>query len=579
MTGAFRHPSAWPAFRRSARPLWGLGFYVIYKTMIRTAGLNDLEKPVRRALASIARDSVLDRILAGDFTVWKDEDAGISTRLGWLDPMPKALAALPAIDALTEDVRHDGIARVLLLGMGGSSLAPEVFSRVFRARPGYPRLDILDTTAPDAVGRAARSIDFRKALFIVSSKSGTTAETSSLFNYFYARTRDALGEKEAGRRFITITDPGSPLEALARRHEFRHIVLGDPNVGGRFSALSVFGLVPAALAGVDVRKALAHSEPIIEGCRSTDPNANPAALLGTTLGVLARRGMDKATIFASARVRSLGAWLEQLVAESTGKEGKGILPVPEDDPAPPRAYGPDRVFIDIRFGTDTTLDKSIASLSRRGFPVIKIDVPDAMSLPGQFYLWEMATAVAGRILGINPFDQPNVEATKMKTREALRAAGSGISGGPSPAGPAVSNGAALKRFLSNPPKGAYIALQAFIDPSPAMVSALRELRDALRDATRLPTTLGFGPRYLHSSGQLHKGDAGRGLFVQLIGREKADFRIPEIEGARPAPSFGTLIAAQALGDLLALKEAGRRVLRLDLGADPGAGLRSLSRGF
>lgn len=564
--------------RPAARPaLSGPAFYVIKRPMIRTSGLNIHARSLRRTLDAMARERVLDRILSGDFTVWKDDSRGISDRLGWLDPLPKALAALPSMEKLAREIGASGTRRVLLLGMGGSSLAPEVFGRVFKARSGYPRLDILDTTAPDAVARTARGIDVGKTLFIVSSKSGTTAETSSLFNYFYGLACAALGEGRAGRHFLAITDPATPLDALARRHGFRNVLHGDPEVGGRFSALSAFGLVPAALAGVDVRKALARSDRTIRACRSTEPGDNPAALLGAVLGVLGRRGVDKATIFTSARVRSLGAWLEQLIAESTGKEGKGVLPVPEDAPAPPAAYGPDRLFVHVRFGADAALDRDLASLANRGFPVIEIAFPDALSLPGQFYLWEMATAVAGHVLGINPFDQPDVEATKKRTREALRAAAEGALGEPSRRGPRAPDAAPLKGFLARPGKRAYIALQAFLDPSPATAKALRELRDVLRDKTRLPVTLGFGPRYLHSTGQLHKGDSGKGLFVQFVGRAQGDLPIPEIDGARPAPSFGTLIAAQARGDLEALQAAGRRVIRLDLGENPGACLRTLSR--
>jgi glucose-6-phosphate isomerase len=543
--------------------------------MIRTAGLSAWNKHIQKAIASISRDRVLERILARDFTVWKAEDHGITKRLGWLDPVPKALEALPAIDAFVDGVRRDGISRVLLLGMGGSSLAPDVFGRVFRTRPGYPRLDILDTTAPDAVSRTVRGIDIEKTLFIVSSKSGTTAETSSLFNYFYRLAGDALGKDRAGRHFVSITDPGTPLEALARRHGFSRVFLGDPDVGGRFSALTVFGLVPAALTGVDVRKALARSEATIRACRSIDPEENPAALLGIVLGVLAGRGVDKATIIASPRVRSLSAWLEQLIAESTGKEGKGILPVPEDAPAAPPAYGPDRLFVHIRFGAGASLDKGVAALSKKGFPVITIGFHDALSLPGQFYLWEMATSVAGRILGIDPFDQPNVEATKERTGEALEAFGRRGSKVSAPASLEACDARIPKRFLSKARKGAYVALQAFLDPSAATVNAFREFRDALRDATRLPVTLGFGPRFLHSTGQLHKGDSGRGLFIQFTGRDKDDIPIPEVDDVRPAPSFGVLIAAQAQGDLLALEEAGRRVIRLELGTNVRDGLRRL----
>ncbi len=547
--------------------------------MIRTVNLDAWERPIRRALDSIARDRVLERILAGDHTVWKSGDEGITNRLGWLDPVPKALGELPLIDKFAAGVREAGMTRVFLLGMGGSSLAPEVYGRVFRARPGCPRLDIMDTTAPDAVARLARHVNIRRTLFVVASKSGTTAETSSLLNYYHGLMRDALGEERAGKHFAAITDPGTPLEALSARHSFRHVFSGDPEVGGRFSALSVFGLVPAALAGVDVRRALARSERIINDCRSTDPKINPAVRLGAVLGALAGRGVDKATIFTTPRVRSLGAWLEQLVAESTGKEGKGILPVPEDVPASPLVYGPDRLFIHIRLGADTALNKGVAALVREGFPVITIEWPDALSLPGQFYLWEMATAVAGHVLGINPFDQPNVEATKERTREALRAAETGAPEGPRPSGPTARDAAALKRFLSKPRKGAYVGLQAFLDPSPATVKAFIELRDALRDATRLPVTMGFGPRYLHSTGQLHKGDAGRGSFIQFVGREKADVPIPEMDGARPARSFGALIAAQALGDRSALEEAGRKVIRFELGENVRAGLRRLIGAF
>ncbi len=525
----------------------------------------------------MARERVLERILSRDFTVWKGEDLGITDRLGWLEPLPKALEAVPMMEEFARDVRKAGMTRAVLLGMGGSSLAPEVFGRVFGARRGHPRLDILDTTAPDAVARTARGIDIDRTLFIVSSKSGTTAETSSLFNYFHGLACAALGKTKAGKHFAAITDPGTPLDTLARRHGFRKVLPGDTEIGGRFSALSVFGLVPAAVAGVDVRKALARSEAAIRACRSTDPRTNPAAWLGAVLGVLCGRGVDKATIFASARVRSLGAWLEQLLAESTGKEGTGILPVPEDAPAPPRAYGPDRLFIHVRFGADAALDRGVAALAKKGFPVVTIEFPDALALPGQFYLWEMAIAVAGHILAVNPFDQPDVEATKKKTREALRAAEGRLPEGPLGSGPGEPDAAGLKKFLSRPRKGAYIALQAFLDPSPATVRALRELRDALRDAVRLPVTLGFGPRYLHSTGQFHKGDSGRGLFIQFVGRGKVDLPIPDVDGARPAPSFGTLIAAQARGDYEALEEAGRRIIRIDPGANPGASLRKLAR--
>lgn len=543
--------------------------------MVVRSRLSTWERSVDAALTAMAEARILERILAHDHTVWKDEDREITNRLGWLDPLPAARKALPEIEGLVSEVRREGIARILLLGMGGSSLAPEVFTRVFGHRPGFPRLDIVDTTSPDALARISRGLDPRKTLFIVSSKSGTTAETTALFNYFRGLAVSALGDGQAGDRFIAITDPGSPLESLAGRHGFRHVFRGDPEVGGRFSALTVFGLVPAALAGVDVMKTLARSEGLIESCRASDPSSNPAVVLGAFLGVLARKGIDKATLFASRRARPLRAWLEQLIAESTGKEGKGILPVPEDGPAPPRIYGPDRCFIHIAFGRDKTPDRAFGALERRGFPCIRLRLPEAGLLPAQFYLWEMATAVAGHILGVNPFDQPDVEATKRRTREALAAA---ASGGRLESGETMreAGAEALAKLLAKPRKGAYVALQAFLDPTPAAEAALGAFRDRLREATRLPVTLGFGPRYLHSTGQLHKGDAGRGLFVQIVSRAKTDVPIPEVDGARPAPAFGALIAAQSLGDLLALEAAGRRVIRLDIGADVLPGLSKLA---
>jgi hypothetical protein len=455
--------------------------------------------------------------------------------------------------------------------MGGSSLAPEVFGRLFRTRKGFPALDILDTTSPDAVGRAGRSFDPAKTLFIVSSKSGTTVETISLFNYFYALMRDRLGAVRAGSRFAAITDPGTPLESLARRLGFRHVFSGDPTVGGRFSALTVFGLVPAALKGIDIGRVLAGSERTIRACRSGDPEANPAAFLGTVLGVLAGRGVDKATFLVSPRVRSLSAWLEQLIAESTGKEGRGVLPVPEDAAAEPRSYGRDRLFIHIRSGEDKSLDAGVRALRKAGFPVVSVTMKDAASVPGHFYLWEMATAVAGHVLGINPFDQPDVESTKKKTKEGLSAEGQ--------AGriEREEKGENLTAFLSGARVGDYVAIQAFLDPVPAIGRALGRLKDKIRDRTGLPVTLGFGPRYLHSTGQLHKGDAGRGLFLQLTSEAKTDVPIPEIDGVRPASSFGALFSAQAWGDRMALREGGRRVIRIDLGKDSRTGLHSLLR--
>jgi glucose-6-phosphate isomerase len=536
-----------------------------------TVNLERWESLIRNALNGLKKQRVLERIAAGDWTVWKKEDREISNRLGWLDPLPRVATELAGIDAFVREVREDGLSRILLLGMGGSSLAPEVFGRAFRTRKGFPALDILDTTSPDAVGRAGRSLDPANTLFIVSSKSGTTVETTSLFNYFYSLTRDRLGLTQAGLRFTAITDPGTPLEALARRLGFRRVFSGHPAVGGRFSALTVFGLVPAALKGIDIGRVLAVSEGTIRACRSGDPEANPAAFLGTVLGVMAGRGIDKATFLVSPRVRSLSAWLEQLIAESTGKEGGGILPVPEDAPAEPHSYGRDRLFIHVRCGADKSLDAGVRALQKNGFPILTLAMQDASSLPGHFYLWEMATAVAGHVLGINPFNQPDVESTKIKTKEVLSAGGQAVWI------EREEKGENLMDFLSGARVGGYVAIQAFLDPIPAIGRALDRFKDKIRERTGLPVTLGFGPRYLHSTGQLHKGDAGRGLFIQLTSETKTDVPIPEVDGVRPASSFGALFSAQAWGDRMALREGGRRVIRIDLGKDSRTGLRRLLR--
>ena len=545
--------------------------------MIETANTDRWNALIRRALGGMARERIMERILAGDWTVWKPEDREISNRLGWLDPVPKVMEALPGIEAFARRVRKDGFTRVVLLGMGGSSLAPEVFSRVRGSAGASIPLRVLDTTSPDAVARAARGLDMAKTFFIVSSKSGTTAETSALFNYFFGLASDTLGEKRAGARFAAITDPGTPLTDLAHRHGFRRVFLADPAVGGRYSALTVFGLVPAAIKGFDLRRAMAESGSIIQACRAKDPEKNPAAILGTILGVLAGAGIDKATFLVSPGTSSFADWLEQLIAESTGKEGRGIVPVPENEPGAPGVYGRDRVFISIGGRTRGGISESMARLITKGFPAISVAWKDGLSLPGQFYLWEMATAVAGRQLGINPFDQPDVESTKRKTREALAALETGGKTPASENAPLSNPGKGLAAFLSGARPGGYVAIQAFLDPVPATRKTLEALRNTIRNRTGMPATLGFGPRYLHSTGQLHKGDSGRGDFIQITGLEKTDVPIPEIDGQRPAPSFGALIRAQAQGDWMALREARRRIIRIDLGRSIQDGLRRLLR--
>jgi glucose-6-phosphate isomerase len=442
-------------------------------------------------------------------------------------------------------------------------------------------LEVLDSTDPGSVLAYAERLDPAKTVFIVSTKSGTTEETLSFFKYFYNWTVDALGEKSAGDHFIAITDPGSRLAELARRYRFRITFLNDPNIGGRYSVLSHFGLVPAALAGVDIRLILERAAQMAAVCRSAiEPRRNPAARLGATLGELARSGRDKATFLLSPQIASFGDWLEQLIAESTGKEQHGILPVVGEPISEPDSYADDRLFVLIQLEGQRVDPEKIARLASAGHPVARITLQDIYDLGGQFFLWELATAIAGYRLGIQPFDQPNVESAKVLARQKVATyKESGQLPVPAPALEAHNMAVfgevsgrfpvqALTRFLSKARPGDYIALQAFVQPTLATDAALQRLRAQLRQLTRLATTLGYGPRFLHSTGQLHKGDAGNGVFIQITIDDPRDAPIPDQAGMPESSiSFGVLKMAQALGDQQALIDAGRRVIRLHIKGD------------
>jgi len=517
--------------------------------------------------SQIAKASILPRIWAHDHTVWKDDPIEIGNRLGWLhlpETMPKQLAE---IDRFASSVRDDRFRHVLLLGMGGSSLAPETFALTFGAAQDHPDLTVLDSTHPDAVRAVERRLDLARTLFIVATKSGTTAETLSFFRYFHGQAARACGDDAPGDRFVAITDPGSPLVSLARRHRFRAIFENDPNLGGRYAALSHFGLVPAALLGIDVAELLARSQRTARACAvAQDPDVNPAARLGTFLGASARAGRDKATFVVSDGIASFGNWVEQLIAESTGKEGAGILPVVDEPIGPPTAYRDDRLFVHLCADNDASDDDAVAALGVAGHPVARIDVPDRLEIGGEFFLWELATAIVGHALRTNPFDQPNVESAKAATREmvdAYRETGAlpdVPTAAPTPDG--------VGAFLDRGGPGDYVALHAYLPPTQAIADGLRALRAAIRDRLHLATTVGFGPRFLHSTGQLHKGDRGNGLFLQLLADPAGDIPIPDEAGGDTSTlTFGALLAAQAGGDRRALTDAGRRVLTLRLDRD------------
>jgi len=532
-------------------------------------------------LRALREDRIVERIRRKDHTLWKPEPKEIADRLGWLDSPREMMGRLPEIDAAVAGIRADRYAFALLLGMGGSSLAPEVFRKVFRVADGFLDLAVLDSTDPGAVLDYAARLDLRRTLFIVSTKSGGTVETFSFLRYFYNLTVKTLGTEEAGRHFIAITDPGSALADVAAARGFRHTFLNDPEIGGRYSALSFFGLVPAALIGMDVRRLLERAAAEMEnGFSRGGAEESGGAFLGALLGALAKRGRDKLTLVFSPQLAPFGDWIEQLIAESTGKEGRGILPVVGEPLGPPGVYGADRVFVSLRIGDDRTGDEGLRRLAADGHPVVDLRIVDRYDLGGQCFFWEMATVAASWQLAINPFDQPDVEAAKALARRMIAQYGEkGAMPEETPAFKApgitvygtVTSGtpeAALAEWMGRVEPGAYAAIQAYLRPCPETGAALARLRLRLRDRFRIAATVGYGPRFLHSTGQLHKGDAGRGLFIQLTADDPRDAPIPdELGRAASALSFGILKAAQAIGDRQALLDADRRVLRLHLHGD------------
>ncbi len=551
--------------------------------------LASYQTKVENALAELRDEKVMSRIWAHDHTVWKPDPEEITNRLGWLH-IPQIMSDnIQRLEALAGEVRDSGYTDALLLGMGGSSLAPEVFRNTFGVKKGYLNLAVLDSTDPAVVLAYAERLDPARTLFIVSTKSGTTVETLSFFKFFYNRVKSSLGEKRAGENFIAITDPGSPLAELAERYHFRECFLNDPNIGGRYSALSYFGLVPAALIGMDIKTLLDRAMTMACNCESCNcPVAgnNHGGSLGVVLGDLAKAGRDKVTLISSPRIASFGDWVEQLVAESTGKEGKGILPVVGEQVGSSDVYGEDRLFVSIRLDGDEANDTLLKALEDAGHPVLYISLHDVYDIGGQFFLWEMAIAVAGYRLGINPFDQPDVEAAKILAREIAaeyREKGSLPVEKPAFDGEVMavygevkanSPESALESFIDKNKQGEYIALQAYLQPTAEMVSLLQTFRTSLRNRFSLATTLGYGPRFLHSTGQLHKGDAGRGLFIQFTTDDQRDAPIPEEAGSSDSSiTFGVLKAAQAIGDRQALLDRGRKVIRVHFKVDPIDGLK------
>ncbi len=497
--------------------------------------LSRMLAPVADRLTQMDRDRIVERIWRKDHTVWKDDPTEITNRLGWLSVVDLMHERIGELDAFAKQAAADGFETAVLLGMGGSSLAPEVFASTFGVADGMLELIVLDTTHPVTVERVTQHLELPKTIFIVASKSGTTTETLSHFAHFWERTPN-------GSQFVAITDPGTPLEGMARDHGFRAVFPNPDDIGGRYSALSYFGLVPAALIGAPLHAVLDRAEEMEIASERIVPAAqSPGATLGAVMGEAAKAGMDKLTLVLPEEIASFGNWVEQLIAESTGKEGKGVVPVVGEPLAGPDVYGNDRVFVAI--GEHDGLD----ALENIGHPVTRLAYEDREQIGGEFFRWEMATAVAGYVLSINPFDQPNVQEAKDATKQILASG--------AVEDPGFDDLGALLKEVG---EGDYVSILGYLDRTSETEELLQRTRVAIRDRFRVATTVGFGPRYLHSTGQLHKGGPNNGVFIEVVDPERsADVPIP----GQPY-TFGTLIDAQALGDLRSLRAQGRRVARV-----------------
>lgn len=551
----------------------------------------ELQKTVDHTRDEWRHTGKLRVLWAHDAKVWTGADE--AKWLGWLQVVDNRIADLPALLAFQSDVKQAGYKHVLLLGMGGSSLGPEVLAETFGKQPGYPELLVLDSTDPQQVAAFAAKVDMAHTLFIVSSKSGSTLEPNILKAYFFDQVTKASSAATAGKHFVAVTDPGSKMQHVAEADQFRHIFMGDPTIGGRYSVLSNFGIVPLAAMGGDLEAFLTSTSRMVRSCAAgTPPDTNPGVQLGIALGEACKAGRDKVTIVSGPGLQDVGAWLEQLLAESTGKQGHGIVPVDMEALAAPAMYGTDRVFAYLTLAgkADPAQDAAIAALEAAGQPVVRLALATAMDVGQAFYLWEFATAVAGSVIGINPFDQPDVEASKIETRKLTDAYAK--DGHLPPEAPfleedgiklftdatnqeALGKGgldATIHAHLARAGANDYVALLAYIERTPGHIALLNDLRAKIRDAKHTATVAGFGPRFLHSTGQTYKGGPNSGVFLQVTADDAADLPVPGENY-----TFGVVKAAQARGDFDVLAERHRRALRVHLGSDVGAGLARLAK--
>jgi len=567
-----------------------------------TAGINQQACALPANLRSAVDASIdewrpagkMRRLWQRDATLWTGTDEG--NWLGWLDITGEQLQHNQKQKAIANEIRGAGFTHAMLLGMGGSSLCVEVFATTFDNAAGFPQFHVLDSTDPAQIRALEKAVDVARTLFIVSSKSGSTLEPNIFKQYFFDRVRQVVGD-QVGSHFIAITDPGSKMQQLAEAGKFRHIFYGRPSIGGRYSALSDFGMVPAAVMGIDTQRFLERTEEMVQACGAGVPvEENPGLILGTILGVSARHGRDKVTIITSPEIRDMGAWLEQLLAESTGKEGKGLIPVDREELGPPAVYGNDRVFAYLKLASaaDSEQEAKLKALETAGHPVVRISLTEIYDLGQEFFRWEIATAVAGSIIGINAFNQPDVEASKVATRNltsAYETTGSlpaeepilqdgGIKLFADPANMAALAKAAgddkslvayLKAHLSRLATGDYFALLAYVQMNDTHEKQLQVIRHKVRDRKTVATCLGFGPRFLHSTGQAYKGGPNSGVFLQVTCDDAADLPVP---GQKY--TFGVVKAAQARGDFQVLAERKRRALRVHLGPDVSEGITKLT---
>jgi transaldolase/glucose-6-phosphate isomerase len=522
---------------------------------------------VHEAVRGWSVSDLSERLWRRDTTLWATGDVPeLADRLGWLDLPVASAEEIEPICSLADGVRRDALDTVLLLGMGGSSLAPEVFQRTFGSSSGYPHLVVLDSTHPDAVAAVRQRLTPERTLVVVSSKSGTTVETISLFHAFWALLSEHVAHP--GNHFIAITDPGSALESLGRERGFRRVLLAPRDVGGRFSALSVFGLAPAGLIGADVERALAQARAMAERCQ-TATGGNPGVALGVALGELALAGRDKLTLVTAPALQAFPHWIEQLVAESTGKDGRGIVPVRAKHLHDPSRYGSDRFFVLMTLGTvDPDAQGRLQALADAGHPTLHLHLGHASDLGGEMLRWEIATAIAGAILGVHPFNQPDVQLAKTLAREAMSGSGGATARPPQAPDDALND---IRAALRTAGRETYIAVQAFVAPSTTVDDELDRLAEALEHASGLAVTVGYGPRFLHSTGQLHKGGPDTGVFLQLVDEPGDTEPIPELGG-----SFGQLFTAQCTGDARALEQRGRQLIRIDVSSDVGGSIRGLA---